>query len=80
MQVQIQKWGNSLGLRIPMAFAQEVHVKQGSVVDLKLDGKKLVIEPKSCIKRTLKSLLKGITRKNLHEEFQAGPIQGREVW
>lgn len=80
MQIQIQKWGNSLGFRIPMSFAQEVRVKEGTIVDLKLDGKKLVIEPNSAGKYTLKSLLKGITKKNLHGEVPAGPIQGKEAW
>ena len=37
MQTKIQKWGNSLGLRIPRSFAAEAHVKEGSAVDLSVD-------------------------------------------
>ena len=34
MRLRVQKWGNSLALRIPKPFAQEARVKQGSVVNL----------------------------------------------
>ena len=34
MRVQVQKWGNSLALRIPKAFVHETHLCQGAVVDM----------------------------------------------
>ncbi len=32
MQTTIRKWGNSLGLRIPKAFAEEAGVSAGSEI------------------------------------------------
>ena len=80
MRLRIQKWGNSLALRIPKPFAQEAHVTQGSVVDLSLVEGKLVAEPLAGEKWTLARLLSGVTRKNLPAAVDFGPPVGREVW
>jgi len=80
MRLRIQKWGNSLALRIPKPFAKEVRVKQGTVIDLSLADGKLVVMPVSREKWTLASLVAGITKKNIHGESDFGPAVGREVW
>ena len=45
MQTRIQRWGNSLGLRIPKAFAEQAGVEAGSEGDLALDDGELIIRP-----------------------------------
>jgi antitoxin MazE len=79
MKTKIQKWGNSLGLRIPKTFAQEARIDDGSSVDIKIEGKKLVIKPlKSSF--NLDALLAQVTPQNIHEEIDAGQSIGKEVW
>lgn len=34
MKIQVQKWGNSLALRIPKSFAIETKIDQGTIVEL----------------------------------------------
>ena len=80
MRLRIQKWGNSLALRIPKPFAEEARVKQGSIVDLSLSEGKLVAAPVSREEWTLARLLAGVTRRNLHGDSDFGPPVGREVW
>lgn len=80
MRLRVQKWGNSLALRIPKPFAKEVRVKQGTVIDLSLADGKLVVRPVSREKWTLARLVAGITKKNIHGETEFGPAVGREVW
>ena len=80
MRLRVQKWGNSLALRIPKPFAKEVRVRQGTVIDLSLADGKLVIMPVSREKWTLASLVAGITKKNIPGESDFGPAVGREVW
>ncbi|HEX3043907.1 MAG TPA: AbrB/MazE/SpoVT family DNA-binding domain-containing protein [Bacillota bacterium] len=46
MLIKVQKWGNSLALRIPKAFASQLHIEPGSEVDLSLEKGSLVIAPK----------------------------------
>ena len=80
VQTRITKWGNSLGLRIPKALAEETAVQEGSRVEiLALDGE-LVVRPLRTPRHTLAELLSGITKGNLHEEVDTGPAVGREGW
>jgi antitoxin MazE len=80
MRVQIQKWGNSLALRIPKPFAEEAEVREGTVVNLSLAEGKLVAVPDVKGRYTLKQLLSKVTKDNLHEEVSFGSAVGREAW
>lgn len=80
MKVQIQKWGNSLALRIPKSFALESNVKRGSTVDVSMDNGTIVVTPIKESKYTLEKLLEGLTDDQLHGEIDTGPPIGREVW
>lgn len=80
MQTKIQKWGNSLGLRIPRTFAAEAQVGEGSSVELSVEGGSLLIRPHRARKYTLAQLLKKVTRQNLHAEMRSGAPVGRETW
>ena len=79
MKTKVQKWGNSLGLRIPKTFAQEARIDDGSPVDIKIEGKKLVIKSlRSSF--NLDDLLAQVTPQNIHEEIDTGQNIGKEVW
>jgi antitoxin MazE len=80
MRIHIQKWGNSLALRIPQPFAQEIHVKKGSFVDLSVRGGRLVLTPITRSKCSLKELLAGVTPQNIHGEIDTGRPRGKEIW
>ncbi|MCH9010675.1 MAG: AbrB/MazE/SpoVT family DNA-binding domain-containing protein, partial [Chloroflexi bacterium] len=57
MKARIQKWGNSLALRIPKALAEEVHVRQNTQVEISLVDGKIVVEPVKTPDWTLEDLL-----------------------
>ena len=80
MRTKIQKWGNSLGLRIPRSLAEEAGVVAGSEVDLSVLRGDLVVKPAKRTKYRLKDLLRQVTSKNIHAEVDAGAPVGREVW
>jgi len=80
MKSNIQKWGNSLAIRIPKSFADEVHLVQGSPIDITLVDNKLQIVPIKEKQITLKQLLNEVTEDNLHKEISTGGPVGREVW
>ncbi len=79
MKARIRKWGNSLGLRIPKAFAEEAKLDSGSEVDLELRKGEIIIRPvtSAC---DLEELLVCVTPENLHGEGDTGDATGREVW
>ncbi len=78
MRVQIQKWGNSLALRIPKPFAEDAAVKEGTVVDLSVSKGKVIAAPVRKKRATLKQLLGRVNKGNLHREVGFGPSVGRE--
>ena len=80
MQTKIQKWGNSLGLRIPRSFAAEAQVEEGSTVDLAVENGSLLVRPLRARKYVLSELLKRVSRRNLHGEVPTGEPAGREAW
>lgn len=80
MRVNVQRWGNSLALRIPKAFAEDAAVSEGSVVDLSVSEGRLVAVPLRRRRITLKQLLRGVKRGNLHREIEYGTPIGREAW
>ena len=78
MVIKVQKWGNSLAIRIPKAFREETYLSTGSLVDLSVEDNKLIIKPLKK-KYTLEELLLKIDKNNLHkDEFSSNPI-GKEL-
>ena len=45
MQAIVQKWGNSLGFRIPSLWAKDNNVKNGSKIEVIAEKGKIVILP-----------------------------------
>jgi antitoxin MazE len=80
MKTKMQKWGNSLAIRIPKAYATEVGLKEESEVDVSLKSGKLVVAPVEKPALTLKTLLALITDENKHGEADTGSAVGREAW
>ena len=80
MRVQIQKWGNSLALRIPKAFAHETNLCQGATVDIGVKANCIIVKPLTEKKFMLKSLLAGVNKSNTHKEENFGERIGLEIW
>ena len=80
MHTRIQKWGNSLGLRIPRSFATEAQVEEGATVDLSVEDGRLLVRPLRVRKYALSVLLRKVSRRNLHGEVLTGRAVGREAW
>jgi len=79
MKTTIQKWGNSLAVRIPRPFAEEIHLRENSTVDLTIrSGKLVIVAAEPAI--TLESLVEQITDENRHDEIGTGRRVGNEVW
>jgi len=77
MQTHLQKWGNSLGMRIPMRLSQQLKLRPGSVVNVKIEDDRLIIFPH---RYSLKEMLAAITDKNSHQEILEDGPKGQEEW
>ena len=80
MKTKVQKWGNSLALRIPKSFAAETSLEPDTEVDLSLVQGKLVVTPIVESDYSLEALLEGVTEENIHAEVDTGASVGNEVW
>lgn len=80
MRTRVQKWGNSLALRIPKSFAAEAGLQEDAPVELSVVEGKLIVQPVAPQSPTLEELLRGVTDENLHGEWDTGPAVGREAW
>jgi antitoxin MazE len=78
METHIQKWGNSLGLRIPIHLAKQLHLQPGSLVNINIEEGRLIIKSQ---KYDLDMMLKVITPQNLHHlELEDDEQLGNESW
>ena len=80
MQTRVQKWGNSLGVRIPRGMAEEVGLGAGTEVSLTAKDGELVLRPSLPSRLKLADLLAAVTPENIHAPVDAGDAVGAEVF
>ena len=81
MKTHIQKWGNTLVVRLPEPIIEEIHWDQGTPINISVVEDRLVID--GLIEEewmTLEDLLAGITAENCHHKIDTGIPIGNEVW
>lgn len=84
MPSTVQKWGNSLGVRIPKALAEEVRLAEGSEVEINAADGVITIRPRRRQKRrrnrpSLAELLAKFKPEHRHGELNNSPPRGREL-
>ena len=82
MKTRVQKWGNSLAIRIPKSFAAELGFTENAPAEMTPEDDALVIRLDREGTWDLDALLAGVTDENLHPEWETespgpGP-EGRE--
>lgn len=80
METNIQKWGNSLGVRLPKSIADSQSLKEGSRVLITETETGVAIQVIKKKYKTLDEMLKDITDENIHEAIDWGDPVGNEVW
>jgi antitoxin MazE len=80
MDATVAKWGNSLAIRIPQHLAKEIHLTEGSEIDLGVVDGALILKLRSRKRYSLDELVERITPENLHAEIDSGVAVGSEVW
>ena len=80
MKSVVKKWGNSAAVRIPAAVMEAIPLELDEPVDVREDAGRIVIEPVRKKVYDIHSLIKRITRENLHEAVDFGAAVGKEAW
>lgn len=76
MKRKIQKWENSLGIRIPGNIVKDLYLRDGSIVDIE-EANTIVIRPQE--KHNLDDMINSINDTNMHAELSFGVPEGEEV-
>ena len=79
MKTKVQKWGNSLALRLPKALADEARIREGAKVELVCTPDGVLVKARRKPRYRLADLLAGVTPENVHAETDWGTSVGREV-
>jgi antitoxin MazE len=81
MPATVQKWGNSLGIRIPKALAQQAELTEGTPIEFEAIGGQLTIraQRRRRTKYKLADLLAKYKPHHRHGEMHPGGPRGREL-
>jgi antitoxin MazE len=79
MTTKIQKWGNSLAIRLPKAFAEQTGIENGSDVRISIQDGKIILVPIKDSELLLETLLEQITESTLHDGIDFGMPIGKEL-
>jgi antitoxin MazE len=80
MKTRVQRWGNSLAIRIPKSFAEEIGVEANAPVEMTIEEAALVIKPDRGGRWDLGALLAEVTDENIHSEWETGHATVEESW
>lgn len=78
MKVKAKRWGNSLGLRLPKIYTEELGIGSDTELNLVSEKGKLIITKDK--KDTLEGMLALVTQENIHAETSTGNVIGKEIW
>ncbi len=77
MLVKVQKWGNSLAVRLPSTLTREAALIQNAQLDAFVEGDRIVLRP---LQDDLSAMLAAVTAENLHDEVECSSPVGKECW
>lgn len=80
METTIQKWGNSLAVRLPKDVATKLALREGSRVEVREGTTGILIRRTPRPRRSLTELVRMIRREQLHAETAWDKARGMEAW
>lgn len=80
MEIRIQKWGNSDGIRIPKSILKSLNVKTNDVLNIEQQDEKIIITIPKKKKISLAERFKNYNGDNLAKDFSWDESVGKEIW
>lgn len=80
MEARLQKWGNSVGIRIPNSLVKSLNLSINDKIDLKEDGDRIIITKSKKERVSLEELFKNYNGENLAKDFEWDEPVGNEIW
>lgn len=80
MQVSLQKWGNSQGIRIPKSIVNEMNLDKNQKFVLTIEDEKIILTKQQENISLIRELFENYETENNQREFDWGKPRGNEVW
>ena len=80
MFTKVQKWGDSLVVRIPKTLALDACLKIGSLVEVSVVEGQVMIRRVETSNWKLEELLAGVNKNNIPQKIYTGSVAGNEIW
>lgn len=80
MEIRIQRWGNSDGIRIPSSILKSLNIKTNDILNIEQQEDKIIITIPKRKKISLKEKFENYSGKNLAKEFSWDESVGKEIW
>ncbi|HET9096732.1 MAG TPA: AbrB/MazE/SpoVT family DNA-binding domain-containing protein [Candidatus Baltobacteraceae bacterium] len=78
MRTRVDRWGNSLGVRLPKSVAERIGLREGDPVEMEIDGNAVIVR-RAGPRYTLDQLLENLAPETRHEDYFADSgFVGRE--
>lgn len=80
MTTNIQKWGNSQGIRIPKFILDAVHWDGDEAIEISVEKDKLVLAKAAPSRRDIRALFADYDGNYTPQEMDWGEPKGNEIW
>ena len=80
MEVRLQKWGNSLGIRIPSNILKTLKLKVNDLLLLEQEDDRIVVTKSKNPAISLEERFKNYKGPNLAKDFAWDDARGKELW
>ena len=80
MEARLQKWGNSVGIRIPHSILKELNLKINDLIKIEKVEDKVIITKQVNPKISLAERFAEYKGDNLAKDFVWDEAKGREIW
>ena len=80
MEARLQKWGNSVGIRIPRGILKELNLKINDLINIEKVDEKIVMTKQINAKISLQDRFANYHGDNLAKDFSWDDAKGKELW
>lgn len=80
MEAKLQKWGNSLGIRIPRNIIKSLNLKTNDILELHEEDNRIIMSKSKSKKISLKKRFEEYSGKNITGDFTWDEARGEEIW
>jgi len=80
MEVKLQKWGNSNGIRIPNFILKALNLKPNDKVEIREENDQIIISKVKKQNLSLEERIKQYKGPNLAQDFCWDEPKGKEIW